>query len=37
MWCRWNYRVWKGHEDDDPECVGDEATVFAFKVFLKVF
>ncbi|XP_046632303.1 WD repeat and HMG-box DNA-binding protein 1-like isoform X3 [Daphnia pulicaria] len=28
-----DYRVWKGYEDDDPECirVGDEATAIAFK------
>lgn len=29
-----DYRVWKGYEDDDPECirVGDEATAITFKV-----
>lgn len=29
-----DYRVWKGYEDDDPECVrvGDEATCVSFKV-----
>ena len=35
-----DYRVWKGYEDDDPECirVGDEATAIAFKVLiLKVY
>lgn len=28
-----DYRVWKGYEDDDPECirVGDEATAITFK------
>jgi hypothetical protein len=30
-----DYRVWKGYEDDDPECirVGDEATAITYKVF----
>lgn len=29
-----DYRIWKGYDDDDPECVrvGDEATAIAFKV-----